>query len=444
MNAPALLSRLQSAQLTRRLGRVIALEGLAVESMGPDVFLGELCTIHSSETHEVVPAEVVRIESERIVLMPIGRARGLRAGDTVRATGRYLQAPVGDWLIGRVLDGIGRPLDGMPVPEDCEWRPLHAELISPLKRAPINEIVQTQIKVVDCFLPIGKGQRIGVFAGSGVGKSTLLSMMASNCSADVIVMALVGERGREVQDFVDQLTQHGKTRNIVVVAATSDQPALLRVHAAHTALAMCEYFCEQGKHVAFIMDSITRFAMAQREIGITAGEPPSSRGYTPSVFDSLPKIVERCGNFKDGGAITALMTVLVEGDDLNDPVADSMRSLLDGAIVLSRAAANRGHYPAVDVLSSNSRLFYKLTEPHVRDLVSNALAAIGVYESHREVIELGVYKSGANLEIERAIALHKSIDSFLKQDIRESVPREQALSQLANIVHSANHEKIRA
>ncbi|MFT3736013.1 MAG: FliI/YscN family ATPase [Rhodocyclaceae bacterium] len=436
MTDAAVLQRLRTARLTKRLGRVSALEGLVVESMGPDAFLGELCTIKASEGREAVPAEVVGLHADRTVLMPIGRPQGLRVGDTVEASGRHLQAPVGDWLIGRVLDGIGRPLDGKPIPADTEWRPLHVDIGSPLERAPVDQIVQTGIKVVNTFLPIGKGQRMGVFAGSGVGKSTLLSMMACNVEADVIVLALVGERGREVQDFVAQLASAGKTRKIVIVAATSDQPALLRVHAAHTALTMCDYFCEKGMHVAFVMDSITRFAMAQREIGIAAGEPPSARGYTPSVFDALPKLVERCGNFQRRGAITALMTVLVEADDFNDPIADSVRSLIDGSIVLSRALANRGHYPSVDVLASNSRLFHRLTEPDVRKTVSEALALMGVYESHREVIELGVYKSGANPEIEQAIAVHKALEQFLRQDVSEAIKREFALGELASIVQA--------
>ncbi|HEX5127717.1 MAG TPA: FliI/YscN family ATPase [Rhodocyclaceae bacterium] len=441
MTSAAIVERIRAAEFVQRLGRITNIEGLVVKACGPDAFLGELCTIRTAAQPDPIPAEVIAIRNGQTVLMPVGGARGFRCGDQVRATGRHLEVPVGDWLNGRVLDGIGRPIDGDVIPAKTQWRPLHPKICSPLSRAPVDTIVETGIRVIDTFLPIGRGQRMGIFAGSGVGKSTLLSMMAKNIKADVVVLALVGERGREVQDFVSQFLHKNSQRPVVVVAATSDQPALLRVHAAHTALAICDYFCEQGKHVAFIMDSITRFAMAQREIGISAGEPPSARGYTPSVFDALPKLVERCGNFKDRGSITALMTVLVEGDDLNDPVADTVRSLLDGAIVLSRPLSNSGHYPSVDVLASNSRLFDRLTEPAVKKMIAVALSAMGTYESHKEVIELGVYKTGANAEIERAIAFHKVLSRFLKQDVSESTSREQAVRELSLIVSAVSNEK---
>jgi flagellum-specific ATP synthase len=441
MSAAAVVQRIKETEFVKRLGRITNIEGLIVRSSGPDAFLGELCTIRTSTSAEPIPAEVIAIREEHTVLMPIGGARGFRCGDQVYATGRHLEVPVGDWLAGRVLDGIGRPIDGLPIPPQAKWRPLHPRICSPLSRAPVGEIMETGIRVVDTFFPIGRGQRMGIFAGSGVGKSTLLSMMANNIDADVIVFALVGERGREVQDFVSHFSRGNGGRPVVVIAATSDQSALLRVHAAHTALAICDHFCEQGKNVAFIMDSITRFAMAQREIGISAGEPPSARGYTPSVFDALPKLVERCGNFQGRGSITALMTVLVEGDDLNDPVADAVRSLLDGAIVLSRQLANRGHYPSIEVLGSNSRLFNRLTEPHVKKLVSTALAALATYEAHKEVIELGVYKTGANPEIEAAVKFHSALAHFLTQDVNQSLPREQAIRELSSIVSSISHDK---
>jgi flagellum-specific ATP synthase len=429
-----IMDRVRASDFVKRLGHISNLEGLVIEAKGPDAFLGELCAISSAGHEKLVPAEVIGLRENKTILMPIGTSRGLKVGDCVTASGRYLEVPVGDWLIGRVLDGLGRPVDDLPVPLDTQWASLHAKVCSPLDRAPIHEVVSTGVKAIDAFMPLGRGQRIGIFAGSGVGKSTLISMIIRNLEADVVVLALVGERGREVQEFVSHLQAHARSKRFVVISATSDQPALVRVHAAHTALTICEYFCNQGMHVGFIMDSITRFAMAQREIGISAGEPPSARGYTPSVFDALPKLVERCGNFKNKGSITGVITVLVEGDDMNDPIADSVRSLLDGSIVMSRSLANQGHYPAIDVLASNSRLFHQLTEPDVRKMVSIAVTALSTYQMHKEVIELGVYKSGSNSEIEHAIASNKALTDFLCQEVTQVVDRNQTIKALNAIV----------
>ena len=346
----------RGAEFTRRSGLVSQFFGLVVESIGPDAFLGEVCEIYSRSTATPIAAEVVGLKDGKVLLMPYGELRGIGLGCEVLATGRAVEIAIGEGLLGRVIDAFGRPLDGRPLPPLPAQCRLTHEPRNPLARSRIRRVLETGVTSIDGLLTIGRGQRVGIFSGSGVGKSTLLGMIARNMKADINVIALIGERGREVLEFIEQSLGPAGLKRSVVVVATSDQPALVRSRAAYAATAIAEYFRDRHNDVLLIMDSITRFAMAQREIGLAVGEPPTARGYTPSVFAALPKLLERCGTTDHAGSITALYSVLVEGDDINDPIADCVRAILDGHIVLSRDLANHGHYPAIDVLASSSRL----------------------------------------------------------------------------------------
>src|SRR3954449_7741345 len=359
------LDAILGADLHRRHGRVADLIGLIVEATGVEAEVGEVCSIETGRGRPDVPAEVVVFRAGRTLLMALGDATGIGPGARVTASGQPLTVDVSDALLGRALDGLGRPLDGKgPIPQS-QWRPAEASPPDPLSRPRITERVSLGVRSLDAFVPCGRGQRIGIFAGSGVGKSSLLGMIARSTSEEINVICLVGERGREVLEFMQRdLGEEGLARS-VVVCATSDQPALVRLKAAFTATAIAEYFRDQGRNVMLMMDSVTRFAMAQREVGLAIGEPPATRGYTPSVFAMLPKLLERSGT-SPSGSITALYTVLVDGDDMNEPIADAVRGILDGHIVLSRQLAHAGHYPAVDVLASVSRLVGEITTPEVR------------------------------------------------------------------------------
>jgi len=408
---------------------------MVVESNGPDVFLGEQCYIYSRYQGDPVPAEVVGIKDGKVLLMPFGELKGIRLGSEVIASGRSIQVPVGDSLLGRVIDAFGNPLDSKPTPSLVEHYPLYVENVNPLNRPRIGEVLETGVKAIDTLLTLGRGQRVGIFAGSGVGKSTLLGMIARNMNADVNVIALIGERGREVLEFIeDSLGQQGLQRSVVVVA-TSDQPALVRTHAALAATTIAEYFRDQGLNVLLTMDSITRFAMAQREIGLAIGEPPTARGYTPSVFAALPKLLERGGTSNTGGSITALYTVLVEGDDdINDPVADNIRAILDGHISLTRELANHRHYPAIDILHSNSRLLQQLLDENEMRILEKTIRMLSVYEKSRDLIEVGAYKKGINPELDDAINKVPDIEKFLKQGLKESVVKDIAFEELNRIL----------
>jgi flagellum-specific ATP synthase len=362
--------------------------------------------------------------------MPYGELQGVGLGCEVMATGRSVEVPVGDALLGRVIDAFGRPLDNRPLPPlRLAYRLAH-EPLNPLSRSRIRHILETGIKSIDTLLTIGRGQRVGIFSGSGVGKSTLLGMIARNMTADINVIALIGERGREVLDFIDTALGPAGLERSVVIVATADQPALVRCRAARAATAIAEYFRDHGKDVLLMMDSVSRFAMAQREIGLSVGEPPTARGYTPSVFAALPKLLERCGTTRDGGSITAIYTVLVEGDDLSDPIADSLRSILDGHIVLSRELAHRGHFPAVDVLSSVSRLVTSLASPEELALGHSAIAALGEYAKNRDMVEIGAYRAGSNAQLDEAVRLMPSLERFLRQGINEAFGRDRAIGLL--------------
>src|SRR5829696_1558807 len=355
---------IREADLHRRTGRVVDLIGLIVEASGVEASVGEVCTIEAGRGRPEVPAEVVGFRAGRTLLMALGDATGIGPGARVVASGQPLKVDVSDALLGRALDGLGRPLDGLgPIP-NTSWRPAEASPPDPLSRPRIDERVSLGVRALDALVPCGRGQRLGIFAGSGVGKSSLLGMIARSTNADVNVICLVGERGREVRDFIEASLGPALERSVVVVA-TSDQPALVRIKAAFTATAIAEYFRDQGNDVMLMMDSVTRFAMAQREVGLAIGEPPATRGYTPSVFALLPKLLERSGT-SELGSITALYTVLVDGDDMNEPIADAVRSILDGHVVLSRHLAHAGHYRAIDVLASVSRLVGEVVTRDVR------------------------------------------------------------------------------
>lgn len=412
-------------ELVRRLGVIREISGLSIESDGPDVSMGELCLIRPRMPGPPVMAEVVSLRRGAVTLMPFQAAGGLAAGCLVEATGEGVRVPVGPALLGRVVDGFGHALDGLPDPPRHNTRPVKASPINPLHRPRVSEVLETGVRAIDTLLTLGRGQRVGIFAGSGVGKSTLLGMIARHVQADVNVIALIGERGREVKEFIDKhLGEEGRKRSVVVVAP-SDQPALARIHAAYAAITIAESFRDQGLQVVLTMDSITRFAMARREVGLSAGEPPTARGYTPSVFAELPELCERCGTAPSGGSITALLTVLVEGDDPNEPIADNLRAILDGHIVLSRALAKQALFPAIDVLKSASRVMSDIVTADDLAVARQTLATLDVLERNRALVEIGAYASGSNPELDRALRLRPALHAFLYQSEAGS-PRTDA------------------
>jgi flagellum-specific ATP synthase len=427
---PAYASSLRKAELMRRLGKVSKFSGLMVESSGPDAFVGELCEIRSRPDEPPTSAEVLGLKDGRVLLMPYQELRGVSLGSPVVATGEAARTIVGECLLGRVVDAFGSPLDGQPQGLPAAHYPLRPEPINPLERARVRHILETGVRAIDCLMTLGRGQRVGIFSGSGVGKSTLLGMIARNMNADVNVIALVGERGREVRDFVEEILGPEGLKRSVVVVATSDQPPLVRVRAAHAATAIAEYFRAQGRDVMLTMDSVTRYAMAQREVGLSVGEPPTARGYTPSVFAALPRLLERGGAWESGGSLTALYTVLVEGDDLNDPIADAVRAILDGHIVLSRELAQRGQLPAIDCLSSVSRLLRQLCSAEDTETASQVLKTLSLYHGSRDLIDVGAYRPGVNAELDRAVRLAPHLDRFLTQPPGVAVSRKEAMQQL--------------
>ncbi|MCC7354019.1 MAG: FliI/YscN family ATPase [Anaerolineae bacterium] len=416
----------------RRQGRVVQVIGLAIEAEGLNAETGEMCEIRVNHGRPPVIAEVVGFKQDRALLMPLGETAGIQPGTAVTAVHAPFTVPVGRALLGRVIDGLGRPLDGMgPLP--TERAILHENSSPhPLRRPPISEPLQTGIRAIDGLLTVGKGQRIGIFAGSGVGKSTLLGALARNTTSDVSVIALIGERGREVRDFIEQnLGPEGLARSVVVVS-TSDHPPLVRLKGAWTATTIADWFRDQGLDVTFLMDSVTRFAMAQREVGLAIGEPPAMRAYPPSVFALLPKMMERAGT-SESGTITGFYTVLVEGDDLNEPITDTVRSILDGHIVLSRALASENHYPAIDVLASVSRLISDLATSGHLEAAGRLREVLATYERAKDLINIGAYAKGSNPQIDRAIALLSDIKAFLRQRGNEVSPYEMTIERLARL-----------
>jgi flagellum-specific ATP synthase len=428
-----LRSQIRHLPPVQRVGTVTGVAGLIIESDGPNVGLGELCLVRSPRDDLSVRAEVVGFREHRVLLMPLGDMAGLRVGFEVVATDRPPLPCPGPHLLGRVLDAFGRPFDGLgllPVERSTAQSsaPPH-----PLRRQRIREPFVTGVRAIDAFIPFGRGQRLGLFAGSGVGKSTLMGMIARGSEADVVVVALIGERGREVREFIENdLGPEGLKRAIVVVA-TSDLPAPLRLRAAFTATALAEAWRDTGKNVLFMMDSVTRLALAQREIGLAIGEPPTTRGYTPSVFAMLPRLLERTGAGEQG-AITALYTVLVEGDDMNEPVADAVRGILDGHIVLSRALAHFNHYPPIEVLESVSRLTRDICTPEEIAVAGRAREQLALYRKNEDLISIGAYAKGTNVALDHAIALHEPLRKFLRQAAHEHVPRAQTLLNLKTLL----------
>jgi flagellum-specific ATP synthase len=411
-----LLQRTRETKVLENRGRVAQSIGLVIESDGPHAAVGEICRIESGRDNESTLAEVVGFRNHRVLLMPLGETNGIHPGSEVIGLGRSLRVPVGEALKGRVLDGLGQPLDGLGAVRLDDSVSAYAAPPHPLQRQRIHAPFELGIKALDTFTPCGRGQRMGIFAGSGVGKSTLMGMIATHAEADVNVIALIGERGREVREFIEKdLGPEGLKKSIVIVA-TSNQPALVRLKGAFVAMAIAEYFRDAGKNVLMMMDSVTRFAMAQREIGLAVGEPPATRGYTPSVFALLPQLLERAGSGATG-SITGLFTVLVDGDDMNDPIADSVRSILDGHIVLSRDLATQNHYPAIDVLSSVSRLNRDLTTPEQQALSGKARESLAIYRKNQDLINIGAYTAGASAEIDQAIRLNDPLRSFLTQSV---------------------------
>ena len=414
-------------------GKVTQVVGLVIETQGPTVSVGELCYIYSKNPNiPPIPAEVVGFREGFVMLMPIGEMQGVGPGCEVVAAQKMLQVKVGEELLGRVLDGLGNPMDDLgPILSKTEY-PLQAPPPPPLTRPRIHESLYVGVRTVDGLITMGDGQRIGIMAGSGVGKSTLLSMIARNTEADISVIALIGERGREVRDFIERdLGEEGLKRAVVVVA-TSDQPALVRIKGAMTATAIAEYFRDNGHKVILMMDSVTRFAMAQREVGLTIGEPPATRGYTPSVFALLPRLLERAGT-SDHGSITGIYTVLVDGDDMNEPIADAVRSILDGHIVLSRAIAAQNHFPAIDVLASVSRVMNEVVSPEHLQAAQNMRALMAVYKDAEDLIHIGAYVKGSSKRIDAAIAKIDDINDFLCQGIFEVDDYETTEQKLVSI-----------
>jgi flagellum-specific ATP synthase len=427
--------RIQRVNTIKQFGKVTQVVGLVIESIGPAVPIGRLCNIENRENGQLVKAEVVGFRDNRILLMPYGSISGITPGAIVTSTSEQLRIPVGQELIGRVLSGLGQPIDDKGPISTTLTRPINGKAIPAMKRRRITQPLYTGIKVIDLLSTIGKGQRMGIFAGSGVGKSVLLGMMARASSADINVIALVGERGREVREFIERdLGPEGMKRSIVV-AVSSDQPALIRIKGAMVATTIAEYFRDQGKDVMLLMDSVTRLAMAQREIGLAVGEPPATKGYTPSVFAMLPVLLERAGN-AEHGSVTGLYTVLVEGDDFNEPISDAVRSILDGHVALSRRIAAQNQYPAVDCLDSISRLMKDIIPSDDMELGAKVRQIYATYREAEDLINIGAYVKGSNPSIDYAISKISQLNAFFKQGIFERFPHADAVKQLAEIINS--------
>jgi FliI/YscN family ATPase len=413
------------------IGHVTEMVGLLIASRGPSVSIGDFCEVHTS-SGRVIRSQVIGFRDGQVLSMPLEEMDGLQLGDSIVGRKDDSRLKVGPQLLGRILDGFGRVIDDGPSIRSNANYPLYGSPPNPLEREHITDTLVTGVRAIDCLLPCGKGQRIGIFGGSGVGKSTLLGCMSRHNNADVSVVALIGERNREVRAFLEnELGPEGRKRSVVVVA-TSDRPAPLRIRACFVALAVAEYFRDQGKNVLLVLDSITRLAMAQREIGLAAGEPPSQKGYTPSVFSLLPRVFERAGNFRQG-SITGFFTVLVEGDDFNEPICDAVRGILDGHIILSRDLAASGHYPAIDVLNSISRLTPKLATGEQLANIQKVREAMAVYHNAEDLIQLGAYVGGTNSRLDAAIRQRGALLDLLKQDSAQFCTRETALAQLKTV-----------
>lgn len=424
-------SQLLDKSYEQEIGRVVKMVGLTIEASGPNANLNDVCYITGEGSGHKIPAEVVGFRENRILLMPYDDLIGVGIGSLVENSGSAFKVPVGRDLLGKTLDGLGNPMDASEL-LSSQFYPAEAPPPDPLKRKIIDEVLPLGVKAVDGMLTVGKGQRIGIFAGSGVGKSTLLGMFARNTKADINVIALIGERGREVREFIERdLGEEGIKRSVLVVA-TSDKPALIRKKAAKTATAIAEYFRDQGKDVLLMMDSLTRFSMAQREIGLASGEPPVSRGYPPSVYSEMPKLLERAGN-SEHGSITGLYTVLVDGDDFNEPITDTARSILDGHIMLSRKLGHKNHYPAIDVLQSISRCMSSIVTSEHKAASGKLKNVLATYQDAEDLINIGAYKNGSNPDIDYAIAKIKDVNAFLQQNVDTKLDFNDEIGMLMEI-----------
>ena len=423
---------IQESNLISHIGVIDRVVGLSIESIGPESDIGDICEIVTRSSGRAILAEVVGIKENRVLLMPYTEIEGIGYGSLVYNTRNPLRVKVSDAMIGRIVDAIGQPLDGKGPIEATETYTISGTSANPFERPRISEKIQFGVRAIDGLLTIGKGQRLGIFAGSGVGKSTLMGMIARKVKADVNVIALVGERGREMNEFIERdLGEEGIQRSVLVVA-TSDESAMMRVKCAMTATTIAEYFRDQGKDVLLMMDSLTRFAMAQREVGLSIGEAPIARGYTPSIYVQLPKLLERAGNFAKG-SITGLYTVLVEGDDANEPISDTVRSIIDGHVMLSRKIAMKNHYPAIDVLASISRLMNDINTREEMELANRIRNLMAVYETNQDLLLIGAYKMGTNPELDEAIKKINAINSFLKQPVGEEASFAQTLEEMKRI-----------
>lgn len=412
-------------------GKVSQVVGLIIKVEGLDVFVGEVCEIEIAKSKKIVNAEVVGFVNKTVLLMPLDELNGIGPGCLVRPTGAALEVEIHDDLLGKTLDGLGRVLTGETKGSSVKY-PVDQESPDPFKRRRIADVMSTGVKAIDGILTVGEGQRLGIFAGSGVGKSTLLGMIARNCEADVIVIGLIGERGREVTEFIENDLGPEGYKKSVIVCATSDQPPLVRLKGAFVATAVAEYYRDQGKKVILMMDSVTRFAMAQREIGLATGEPPTSKGYTPSVFAMLPRLLERSG-MSDKGSITAFYTVLVEGDDMNEPIADAVRGILDGHVVLSRKIAGENHYPAIDIQQSLSRLMKSIVSKEQNEQAGRLKENMAIYADAKDLIDIGAYKVGTNPKVDQAIELQSEIKKFLVQKVDEPSSYKETVKSLTNL-----------
>lgn len=432
LNFEALKRKVQECNTAYIEGIVSKVIGLTIEVEGIKAFVGEICKIYNDRNNEI-NCEVVGFKEKNVILMPLGELIGISPGCKVIPTGKPLNVLCSDNLFGKVLDGLGRPLDGAEIGKG-EMYILDNNPPDPMKRKRITEVMPTGVRAIDGFLTCGEGQRVGIFAGSGVGKSTTLGMIAREAKADVNVIALIGERGREVRDFIEKDLGEDGMKKTIVVCATSDKPALVRIKGAFTATAIAEYFRDQGKKVILMMDSVTRFAMAQREVGLAIGEPPATKGYTPSVFAMLPRLMERSGT-SDKGSITAFYTVLVDGDDFNEPIADAARGILDGHIVLSRDLAAKNHYPAIDIMASVSRLMSEIADDDHKRAASTARDLLATYKNSEDLINLGAYAKGSNKKIDIAISYYDNIINYLKQGINEKSDFETSINSLKQMMN---------
>lgn len=428
---------IRGIHLSKDSGKVTEVSGMLIKGTLPGATVGSIVGVQPNGSDKTFLAEVVGFKDKSVLLMALNEMRGVGLGARMTLARQVATVRAGDELLGRVVDGMGRPLDGSADIENFREVPLYSEVRNPLQRRPIHEPLDLGVRAINSCLTVGQGQRVAILAGSGVGKSVLLGMIARGTSADINVIALIGERGREVREFIENdLGPEGMARS-VVVCVTSDQSPLLRMRGAYVATAIAEYFASQGKRVLLMMDSITRFAMAQREIGLSTGEPPSTKGYTPSVFSTLPKILERAGSFENEGSITGLYTTLVEGDDMNDPIGYAVRSIVDGHIVLSRALAQRGHFPSIDVLQSASRVMRSVTSPeHIR-LAQKMRETLAVYKEAEDLINIGAYKPGSNPRIDKAVRLIDAVNDFLRQAVEDPTTFDKTLRQMQQIMASA-------